>query len=62
MVRPAAHNLRLVNVALPAAWRERLAGHHDSSPGLWLVLARQGHDRATSLTDDQAPGELLCQG
>lgn len=44
------------------SWREWLAAHHDSSPGVWLVLAKKGTTDPTSLSYDQALDEALCQG
>lgn len=44
------------------AWREWLRRHHDSSAGVWLVLAKQNTTRPTSLTYDQALDEALCHG
>jgi uncharacterized protein YdeI (YjbR/CyaY-like superfamily) len=45
-----------------AAWRSWLLRHHDSSAGVWLVLARKGTRRPTSLTYDEALDEALCFG
>ncbi|WP_155127284.1 YdeI/OmpD-associated family protein [[Actinomadura] parvosata] len=44
------------------AWRDWLTTHHDTSPGVWLVLAKQSTTRPTSLTYDQALDEALCHG
>jgi uncharacterized protein YdeI (YjbR/CyaY-like superfamily) len=44
------------------AWREWLGGHHDSSPGVWLVLAKRDTTQPTSLNYDQALDEALCHG
>ncbi len=44
------------------AWREWLGAHHDSSPGVWLVLAKKGTTEPTSLTYEQALDEALCHG
>ena len=44
------------------AWREWLSEHHDSSAGVWLVLAKQATTEPTSLTYDQALDEALCHG
>ena len=41
-----------------AAW---LATHHDTSPGVWLVLTRKG-GTVTTLTWQQAVDEGLCVG
>jgi uncharacterized protein YdeI (YjbR/CyaY-like superfamily) len=49
-------------VAHASAWREWLGAHHDSSPGVWLVLAKQGTTEPTSLTYDQALEDALCHG
>ncbi|GLY64942.1 YdeI/OmpD-associated family protein [Amycolatopsis taiwanensis] len=49
-------------VADAGAWREWLDAHHDSSAGVWLVLAKQGTTRPTSLTYDQALEHALCHG
>ena len=61
--------LRRVPVELPElvvldarAWREWLGEHHGESPGVWLVLAKKGASRPTSLTYDQALEEALCHG
>ena len=45
-----------------AAWREWLAHHHEDPAGVWLVLAKKGATRPTSLTYDQALDEALCHG
>ena len=50
MVRDAAH------------WRAWLAKHHDSSAGIWLVLAKKKTVQPTSLNHDQALEEALCHG
>ena len=42
-------------------WRAWLQAHHDSSPGVWLVLHRKG-GTLTSLTYEQAVLEALCFG
>src|SRR5215510_163693 len=51
-----------LTLADDVAWRAWLAEHHATSTGVWLVLARQGTTRPTSLTYDQALDEALCQG
>jgi uncharacterized protein YdeI (YjbR/CyaY-like superfamily) len=51
-----------LTVADAAAWRQWLGEHHESSAGVWLVLARQGTTHPTSLTYDQALDEALCHG
>jgi uncharacterized protein YdeI (YjbR/CyaY-like superfamily) len=45
-----------------AAWRRWLAKRPSDSEGVWLVLARKGTTRPTSLTYDQALEEALCCG
>lgn len=44
-----------------AAWRAWLEEHHDSCPGVWLVLTRKG-GTTTTLTYDDALDEALCFG
>lgn len=51
-----------LTVADAAAWREWLGEHHGTSNGVWLVLAKQGTTRPTSLTYGQALDEALCHG
>jgi hypothetical protein len=50
VVRDAAH------------WRAWLAKHHDSSVGIWLVLAKKTTVQPTSLNHTQALEEALCHG
>jgi uncharacterized protein YdeI (YjbR/CyaY-like superfamily) len=45
-----------------AGWRAWLARHHADPDGIWLVLAKKGTERPTSLTYDQALEEALCHG
>ena len=45
-----------------AAFRAWLDEKHDRSEGVWLVLAKKGVARPTSLTYAQALEEALCQG
>jgi len=44
-----------------AGWRAWLADHHDSSPGVWLVLHKKG-GKVTTLDYEQAVCEALCFG
>ena len=44
------------------AWREWLREHHNSSDGIWLVQAKKGTVKPTSLTYAQALEEALCFG
>ncbi len=43
------------------AWRDWLVAHHDSSPGVWLVLHKKGGN-VTALTYADAVEEALCFG
>jgi uncharacterized protein YdeI (YjbR/CyaY-like superfamily) len=43
-------------------WRDWLRTHHQSSAGVWLVLAKKGTTEPTTLTYDMALDEALCQG
>lgn len=45
-----------------AAWRDWLGEHHGEPAGVWLVLAKKGTSRPTSLLYDEALEEALCQG
>jgi len=45
-----------------AAWRRWLGAHHAQPEGVWLVLAKKGTTKPTSLTYDQALEEALCHG
>jgi uncharacterized protein YdeI (YjbR/CyaY-like superfamily) len=51
-----------LTVADAAGWREWLGEHHGTAAGVWLVLARKGTTRPTSLTYAQALEEALCHG
>src|SRR5438876_2474166 len=60
---------RVMAVELPelivrdaAAWRAWLAEHHADPTGVWLVLAKKGTEKPTSLTYDRALEEALCHG
>jgi uncharacterized protein YdeI (YjbR/CyaY-like superfamily) len=44
------------------AWRAWLAKHHADSTGVFLVLAKKGTTKPTSLTHGQALEEALCYG
>jgi uncharacterized protein YdeI (YjbR/CyaY-like superfamily) len=61
--------LRAVAVELPelivrdrAAWRRWLGKHHGEPHGVWLVLAKKGMTKPTSLSYDEALEEALCHG
>jgi uncharacterized protein YdeI (YjbR/CyaY-like superfamily) len=45
-----------------AAWRQWLGENHADPDGVWLVLAKKGTEKPTSLTYDQALEEALCHG
>jgi uncharacterized protein YdeI (YjbR/CyaY-like superfamily) len=45
-----------------AAWRTWLGKHHGEPHGVWLVLAKKGTTKPTSLSYDQALEEALCHG
>jgi uncharacterized protein YdeI (YjbR/CyaY-like superfamily) len=57
-----AHELPELIVRDAAAWRAWLAKHHVDPTGVWLVLAKKGTEKPTSLTYDQALKEALCHG
>jgi uncharacterized protein YdeI (YjbR/CyaY-like superfamily) len=44
------------------AFRDWLRENHETSNGIWLVLAKKGTTEPTTLTYDQALAEALCQG
>ena len=44
------------------AWRDWLHENHETADGAWLVTARKGTTKPTSLTRDQALDEALCYG
>jgi uncharacterized protein YdeI (YjbR/CyaY-like superfamily) len=44
------------------AWRTWLRKHHADVDGVWLVLAKKGTVKPTSLGYDQALEEALCHG
>lgn len=45
-----------------AAWRDWLSANDQASEAIWLVLAKKGSTRPTSLTYDEALEEALCHG
>ncbi len=61
MISMAAELPELV-VLDAAAWHTWLAEHHESSRGVWLVLAKKGTTRPTTLTYDAALEEAVCFG
>jgi len=56
-----AGELEELLVADAAAWRAWLEEHHESSPGVWLVLHKKG-GTVTGLDYDAALDEALCFG
>jgi uncharacterized protein YdeI (YjbR/CyaY-like superfamily) len=51
-----------LTVADATAWRAWLGKHHSESTGVWLVLAKKGTVKPTSLTYAEAVDEALCHG
>jgi uncharacterized protein YdeI (YjbR/CyaY-like superfamily) len=49
-------------VADAGEWRAWLSGQHAESQGVWLVLAKKGTTRLTTLSYDEALEEALCFG
>ncbi|MEP7192523.1 MAG: YdeI/OmpD-associated family protein [Actinomycetota bacterium] len=49
-------------VADAREWRGWLRENHQTSAGIWLVLAKKGTTDPTTLTYDPALAEALCQG
>jgi uncharacterized protein YdeI (YjbR/CyaY-like superfamily) len=45
-----------------AAWQSWLHEHHETSDGVWLLLAKKNVTTPTSLTYDEALEEALCHG
>ncbi len=53
--------LEILEVPDPEAWERWLAENHDSSPGVWLKIAKKGGSRDT-VTYAQALDAALCFG
>ncbi len=49
-------------VADAAEWRTWLSGHHATSQGVWLVLAKKGTTHPTTLSYNEALDEAICFG
>jgi uncharacterized protein YdeI (YjbR/CyaY-like superfamily) len=49
-------------VADERAWLQWLAEHHGEPRGVWLVLAKKGTAKPTSLSYDEALDDALCHG
>src|SRR5919198_6253069 len=45
-----------------AAWRRWLGRHQAEPQGVWVVLAKKGTTKPTSLSYDEALEEALCHG
>jgi uncharacterized protein YdeI (YjbR/CyaY-like superfamily) len=55
-------NLPELSVPDAAGWRRWLEDNHDSSPGVWLVLAKKGAAAPTTLGYPEALEEAVCFG
>jgi uncharacterized protein YdeI (YjbR/CyaY-like superfamily) len=56
-----AENLITLDVRTRKQWRQWLAKHHASSPGIWLVRHKQ-HTGVKSMLYEDLVGEALCFG
>ena len=56
-----ARNLISLDVRTRAEWRQWLAEHHASSPGIWLVRHKQ-HTGVESMPHEDLVCEALCYG
>lgn len=57
---PQDHEIVVVKDA--AAWRAWLVAHEDAITSAWVLLAKKGTTKPTTLTYDQALEEALCSG
>ena len=57
----AKTDLEKLHCASSSAWRAWLQANHETSPGVWLMIAKKGCDEA-SVTYDEAVDEALCFG
>ena len=57
-----AQDLPELTVPNGAVWARWLDAHEGKSDGVWLVLAKKGASKPTSLTYDEALAEALCHG
>lgn len=57
-----ADELKELVVRDQAAWRRWLGRHHAEPDGVWLVLAKKGTTKPTSLSYDEALEDALCHG
>jgi uncharacterized protein YdeI (YjbR/CyaY-like superfamily) len=53
--------LQILELADRAAWERWLQTHHDSEPGVWLMLAKKGAPTQT-VTQREALEEAICFG
>lgn len=56
-----APHLELLELPDRSAWRAWLEANHDTSPGAWLAVGKNGGAR-TALTYEDAVQEALCFG
>jgi len=57
-----ARDLPVLTVPDLAGWARWLEDHGEQSNGVWLVLAKKGTFRPTSLSYDEALAEAICHG
>jgi uncharacterized protein YdeI (YjbR/CyaY-like superfamily) len=53
--------LQILEIPDREAWEQWLSSHHDSTPGVWLKLAKKGSPTPT-VTQAQALEEAICFG
>jgi len=58
---PATDEQRVMTFAEKEAWAEWLEGHHDTSTGVWVRIAKKGTGQS-SVTYDEAVEVALCYG
>ena len=57
-----AREIPELTVSNAAAWRAWLRKNHSDQAGVWLVLAKKGTTKPTTLTHELALDEALCHG
>jgi len=57
-----AREIPELTVSNAAAWRAWLRKNHSDQAGVWLVLAKKGTTKPTTLTHELALEEALCHG
>jgi uncharacterized protein YdeI (YjbR/CyaY-like superfamily) len=57
-----AHDLPVLTVPDLARWARWLEDHGEESHGVWLVLAKKGTSKPTTLIYDDALAEAICHG